>query len=313
MRSISTILYCVFFIMATVIINSCKKEKVNPPVLTTKVVSEITPVAAASGGEIANDGGTLITSRGICWSTSQNPVIENSKTKVTGTIGAFTSKLDNLTPATLYYIRAYATNSAGTGYGNEVSFTTLQPDPVSVSDVDGNTYNVIRFGTQVWMKENLKTTKWPDGTAINLINSDGLWGTQSVTSRAYCWLNDDIAFKDVYGALYTWAGALGACPTGWHVPSNDEWSALITYSGGQNAAASNLTISYNNGFAAKPGGTRTSTGSFFGADRFGYWWTSTQFDSGNARDIYIDFSAINLFNEANYNNAGLSVRCIMNN
>lgn len=96
------------------------------PSLTTTSISSILNTSAQSGGNISNEGETSITARGICWSTSHNPTIaDNTTTNGTGT-GSYTSNLNGLTPNTTYYVRAYATNSTGTGYGNEVSFTTLQ-------------------------------------------------------------------------------------------------------------------------------------------------------------------------------------------
>jgi uncharacterized protein (TIGR02145 family) len=303
--------FSTFVILLTIlIINSCAKEKVDFPILTTKTAYDITPDEAVSGGEVTEDGGAPVTSRGICWSTSHNPTVEDSKKIVSGTTGDFTCDLDQLTPGTLYFIRAFAGNSAGTGYGNEVSFTTLEPDPATVTDADGNSYHVSRFGTQLWMRENLKTTKWPDGTLLTFIDSDFSWGGLSGTSKAYCWLNDNAANKDTYGALYTWAAAKGACPTGWHLPADEEWEKLITFLGGTNAAGGNLRDSWNGGFSALPGGTRTAIGSFFGGDRFGYWWTSTPFDPGNAWNFYLDFNSSTLFKGSRYNYEGNSVRCL---
>jgi uncharacterized protein (TIGR02145 family) len=303
----------IILILVILITKSCKKDSTDLPTLTTSDITGITPVAAAAGGEVTNDGGDVIISKGICWNTSQNPTTENFKTISISTKSSFTGNLSQLTPGTLYYVRAFATNSAGTGYGNQVTFTTQPPDPVSVTDADGNPYGVVRFGTQLWMKENLKTTKYPDGTIITLVNSDFTWGSMSITSKAYCWLNDDINNKDSYGALYTWPAALGACPAGWHLPGDDEWTTLITYLGGTQAAGSNLRDSGNDDFNALSGGTRTSIGSFFGANRFGYWWTSTPFDPGNAWNLYLDFNSFTLFKGANYNYAGNSVRCLRDN
>lgn len=98
---------------------------ISPPALTTTGISAITSSTASSGGNVTSNGGAAVTARGICWSTSQFPTTSDSFTSESGTTGAFTSNLTSLSAGTLYYVRAYATNSVGTAYGNEVSFTTL--------------------------------------------------------------------------------------------------------------------------------------------------------------------------------------------
>ena len=129
------------------------------PTLTTTEITSITASSAAGGGNITDDGGSAITARGVCWSTNQNPTIADNKTEDGTGSGIFTSAISNLSTATTYYVRAYATSSAGTAYGPELSFTTLSnpnlnPDLTygSVSDNEGNTYATIVIGTQTWME-----------------------------------------------------------------------------------------------------------------------------------------------------------------
>jgi uncharacterized protein (TIGR02145 family) len=123
-----------------------------------------------------------------------------------------------------------------------------------VTDYDGNTYHTIRIGNQVWMAENMKTTKYSNGTEIPLVNTSGAWATLTATDKAYCWYNDDLSDKETYGALYNWAAAMngeassdfnpsgvqGICSTGWHLPSSSEWSTLIAYLGGTSIAGGKL-------------------------------------------------------------------------
>jgi len=120
MREAFALLLAFLFILS---LNSCKEDKPTPPVISTTAITEVTPTTAVSGGNIANDGGATIILKGVCWNTSDNPTIENSTTSDSGT-DSFTSKITQLSPQTLYYVRAYATNSAGTSYGMTVSFKT---------------------------------------------------------------------------------------------------------------------------------------------------------------------------------------------
>lgn len=194
------------------------------PTLNTTDVSSITITTAISGGDIANDGGAEVTSRGVCWSTSPKPTIANSKTTDGSGETGFTSNLTGLIANTTYYVRAYATNNVGTGYGNTIIIKTY-----AVADVDGNLYRSITIGTQVWMVENLKTTKYNDGTDIPNIIDNTAW--TSLTTPAYCWYNNDISYKNTFGALYNWyaVNTSKLAPNGWHVPSDAEWTILDNY------------------------------------------------------------------------------------
>jgi hypothetical protein len=126
-------------IVITVFLNACKKEKPDSPVVTTTAVTGISYTVAASGGEVTSDGGAPVIARGIYWGTTTEPSVENSKTIQDGGTGVFTSNITGLTPNTLYYVRAYATNSAGTGYGNELSFTTNKTALATLTTLSINT------------------------------------------------------------------------------------------------------------------------------------------------------------------------------
>ena len=215
---------------------------IRVPTVTTTSISSIASTTATSGGNVTDDGGATVTARGVCWSTSHNPTTSNSKTTNGTGIGSFTSSLTGLTAGTTYYVRAYATNSAGTAYGNERSFSTSQdgqpcPNATTITDRDGNTYNTVQIGDQCWMKQNLKTTKYADGTSI----SQG--STTSTTTAYWYYPNNSSSNKATYGLLYNWkavmrnsssssanpSGVQGICPTGWHVPSQAEWVQLLNY------------------------------------------------------------------------------------
>jgi uncharacterized protein (TIGR02145 family) len=299
----------------------------NPIVLatlTTTTVGSITSTTAVSGGDITADGGGTITARGVCWSKTQNPTTTDSKTTDGAGTGSFTSNLTALNVATTYYVRAYATNAAGTAYGDEKSFTTLQ-----LKDADGNVYTSVTIGTQVWMIENLKTTKYNDGTAIPNITDKTDW--DALITPGYCWYNNNAStYKATYGAMYNWyavtvnTGKL--CPVGWHVPTHVEWQILETYLGGSSVAGSKLKESgithwkspntgatNETGFTALPGGRRTSTYGFDAIEVYGNWWSSTPSSDVDAfaRIMRYDNSSFSMWFSFKFH--GLSVRCLKDN
>ncbi len=300
-------------------------EPIHLATLTTDAVSSITQTTAVSGGNITDDGGGNITVRGVCWSISQSPTINDNYTDDGAGTGAFTSNITGLNTGTTYYVRAYATNEAGTAYGNEVSFTT---EPLT--DADGNFYKTVIIGEQLWMAENLKTTKYSDGTDIPLVISGWKWATLS--SPGFCWYdNDRETYGDIYGALYNWFAVNTdlLCPDGWHVPDNEEWDILTDYLGGAEIAGGklketgtthwkspNTNATNESGFTGRPGGFRIRYWDikcysiFDQLGMFGYWWSYSEYDNNSS-----------WFRELGYNTGraevnhidkgkGLSVRCI---
>ena len=211
------------------------------PTLTTADVTAITTTAATSGGNITSDGGSAVTARGVCWATTQNPTTSNSKTTNGTGSGSLISNLTGLSSNTTYYLRAYAINSAGTTYGTEISFKTANPTSGTFTDIDGNTYHYVTIGTQVWMVENLKTTKYRNGESISNVTANASWN--NATSGAFCYYNNDPINKDVYGLLYNWHAVSdfrNIAPTGWHIPNDAEFNTLRTYVGGEGAAGAKL-------------------------------------------------------------------------
>jgi uncharacterized protein (TIGR02145 family) len=201
-----------------------------PILLTTTPASSIGETSALSGGVVSSDGGAGVTVRGVCWSVNPTPTINDTKTTDGAGTGSFTSTLSGLTAGTKYYVRAYATNNIGTGYGAQISFTTAGGEiPEELTDADGNVYDTVMIGSQIWMKENLKTTTYSDGTPITFITDSLAWLADH--QGAYTWFHNDDGYKVTYGALYNWyavnTGKL--CPTDWHVPTEDEWMTLQNY------------------------------------------------------------------------------------
>ena len=205
---------------------SIKSEDINPPSILTSPVNSITIVSAISGGNIIDNGGSAITSRGVCWSTAQNPTTADSNTSDGNDLGSYISTVSGLSPGTTYYLRAYANNIAGTGYGEEISFRTYNLD--AIQDIEGNYYNIVNLGDKNWLAENLKTTRFNDGNSIPNVTDNEEWG--DLTTPGYRFYDNNIGNMNIYGALYNWytvnTGIL--CPTGWHIPNNLEWIVMST-------------------------------------------------------------------------------------
>ncbi len=164
--------------------NSCKKTENAIPILTTDLVINVTQTTATCGGNVTSQGDNPIIARGICWATSQNPTILFPHTTDGSGMGKFTSRITELNFNTTYYVRAYATNSDGTEYGNQVNFTAPWGPRGTVTDIDGNVYHTITIGTQVWMAENLKTTRYNDGNTIPLVTDSDVWAF--LTTPGFC-------------------------------------------------------------------------------------------------------------------------------
>jgi uncharacterized protein (TIGR02145 family) len=299
------------------------------PSLSTTTVTDIKQTSIYSGGNITSDGGAVITDRGVCWGTAQDPLVTGNHTSDGSGSGSFTSNVTGLTPNTTYYLKAYAKNSAGTGYGNEVNFITKQ-DTV-VKDIDNNSYKIITAGTQVWMAENLKTTHFNDGTEIPLETDNTAWS--NLTGPGYCWFGNDMAsYKPIYGALYNWfvtdslsTGGKNVCPTGWHVPSNAEWNILIALYGGGNVAGGLLketgTVHWNapntgatnaSLFSAVAGGYRHYNGTCNYDRTNGYWWSATSYNSSTAWRLFMYYNSASISYDYLEKNCGFSIRCIKN-
>jgi uncharacterized protein (TIGR02145 family) len=203
-----------------------------------------------------------------------------------------------------------------------LGLTDLQAQ--TVKDIDGNVYTSVTIGNQVWMAENLKTTKYNDGTAIPLVADDKAW--EALTTPAYCWYNNDAtANKKTYGALYNWytVNTKKLCPTGWHVPSDAEWTTLTTNLGGESVAGGklketgtthwqspNMGATNETGFTALPGGYRNNYGPYNDIGYYGYWWSATEANATYA--WYRHLSYANSYVYRNYFNKhyGFSVRCL---
>jgi uncharacterized protein (TIGR02145 family) len=207
--------------------------------------------------------------------------------------------------------------------------TVIIPPPATITDIDGNIYKTITIGTQVWLKENLKTTRYNNGKAIPLITEDKAWGESRMSEQsAYCWYNNDTGiYKSTYGALYNCftVDQGNLCPTGWHVPSDEEWTTLINFIGGYSTGGGILketgyihwdvpNIGATNywGFTAVPGGYRFADGKFFGISSVAHWWSAsdTEYDDIGSF-FYVSFNGAYISLSQQLKVYGFSVRCIM--
>jgi len=313
-----------------VIVSSCKKEiiRIIPEVSTIEVTC-VTPISASSGGIITSISNTEILEKGVCWSKTEMPSVLDSKTNETPIPNSmnFISNINGLTSNTIYYVRAYVTTDAGTSYGNEVSFMTpvdRSGESGTVIDIDGNVYHTIGIGSQIWTVENMKTTKLNDGTDISLGKCYRIW--TPLLSPGYCWYNnDEIEFKEEYGALYNWYAVKTGdlCPSGWHVPDDYEWTVLEAYLGGSEIAGGkmketkdthwkspNTNATNESGFTALPGGSRGDQALFIDIGELSIFWTSSWDLVDKAYYRSLSFSGSDLAKGAKAIEYGASVRCI---
>jgi uncharacterized protein (TIGR02145 family) len=303
------------------LIQSCvsKKERLF---LETRDVTEISTTTSTCGGNITNKKGIELSSRGVCWSRNESPAIKDNHTNEGRGKGGYVSLLKGLLPGTTYFVRAYAIAGVDTIYGEIISFSTEGYG--TVNDIEGNRYKTVKIGSQTWMTENLRTTRYNDSTIIRVIEENDAWAAQS--APACCWYkNSEEAFKSMYGTIYNWyavnTGKL--CPVGWHVPSKAEWDLLEEFLGGSATAGGILketgdefwqtpntgaTNQYR--FSALPGGLRYLDGEFRDFGFGGYWWSSTELNEDRAYFRHIFYQDGSFFSFDNEKRNGFYVRCI---
>lgn len=419
----------IIIIVISVFIECRKKEEV--PIVTTNAISDITATSATSGGDITSDGSSNVITRGVCWSTETSPTIANNKTIDGFGEGGFSSSLTPLRGATNYYVRSYASNRAGTGYGPEISFTTIGQPPspgampatnisatsatlnaavnanflstavtfeygsstnygdtipanqspiaggtdtnvnadikgltpatfyhyrvktvnqlgttygddltfnTKLTDVDGNNYNTVTIGSQVWMKENLKTTKYRNGDLIGT-TAQATLDITTETSPKYQWAHTIIDYGRLY-TYYTITDSRNVCPAGWHIPTDGEWTTLTDYlsnngygfGGNMNYIAKSLAATSgwtqdpvagdvgndqgsnnSSGFTGLPGGGRYSSGVMNFVTYHGIWWSSTESSAAHAYFRCIGYIPAAVFRGEFSESYGLSVRCLRDN
>ncbi len=276
--------------------------------------------------------GTLV-SLGEFGSNETDVVIMNNNVIAPAQINAFINRVENVNALIQmqYNLGDRLLFRAFSG-SNYCTITTLIPTGnavvtsnfVDCTDADGNHYAIVQIGNQTWMAENLRTSTFNNGMAINNVRVDTVW--KSLTTPAFCWFfNDSSSYDRSIGKLYNWFtidpttnGNTSLCPVGWHVPTDSEWTTLQTYLGGwvfaggkmkqkcsstwhsPNSGATNET-----GFSAAPSGWRYE-GYFMVVDRYSYYWSSTEWDNC-AR---LDYDNGNLVRNCTRKVDGMTIRCI---
>jgi uncharacterized protein (TIGR02145 family) len=201
--------------------------------------------------------------------------------------------------------------------GNNIVYGT-------VTDIDGNVYRTVRIGSQEWMAENLKTTSYRNGDAIANVSDNNSWF--NLTTGAYCNYNNDENYVATYGRFYNWYAVndgRNLAPAGWHVSTDADWAALITYLGGEAVAGGylkeagtthwsspNTGATNESGFTALPGGYRNPDGPSNHIGNIGFWWTATVDNTNKAWRLTMRYFDIAVERNSYYMMGGMSVRCV---
>ena len=202
------------------------------PIVNTIAASNIDKTEATLNAEIEVDGNENISERGFFWSEIANPNNSSAKLVYSGTNNTFGANLTGLVENNTYYFRAYCINNGILKLGQILSFKTNTDMPANMVDIDGNIYPVVKIGGQVWAAENLRTTKFADGSQIPYVSGSSQW--ESMTTSARCFYNNDANINSVSGTLYNWYATVDPrklCPTGWHVSTDQDWKTMETFLG----------------------------------------------------------------------------------
>jgi uncharacterized protein (TIGR02145 family) len=305
---------------------NCSSATNNGTLTATSTATGVTSVISYTGGNGGTHNGQVVTSKGVTGLTAtlQAGTFANGNGNLTYTITG--------TPATSG-TASFALNIGGKICTMTRTVAIAPQNPTSgygsnITDVEGNSYKTVYIGTQQWMGENLKTTKYSDGTSIPNITDNSLW--QNNTTGAWAYYNNDAANNAKYGKLYNWYavnptsnGNKNVCPTGWHVPTDAEWTVLMDYLGGKTIAGGKMkevgTTNWNSPntsstntslFTGLPGGSRNNGGNCDNIGSLGHWWSSTEGLTYNAWFrvlVYNDGYVISYYNPKKY---GFSVRCL---
>ncbi|MDA3882114.1 MAG: FISUMP domain-containing protein [Bacteroidales bacterium] len=321
----------------------------NIPTVQSTNVTDVTLISAICEGTVTDDAGYIVTDRGFCMSQSPTPTINDTLLTNGLGVGSFTTKLDSLGINTTYYVRAYANNENGTAYGSTMVFTTvtfpfLNPDFKYdfVTDIEDNIYSTIDIGSQTWMTQNLRTTKFNDGSNIEHITNNTIW--DNTFTDAYCWPHNNFdVYAETQGALYNWFAVETdkLCPDGWHVPTNNDWNILFDYliengynfdgSTEENKLAKSLSSELSNwdspssdegapcntpelnntsGFSVMTSNFRIYNGDFVSGLLVSFLWSASENDMYTAHTMLIDGASSIVEISSEDKRQGSNVRCV---
>lgn len=315
-------------IIGTVSSIVCSSPTNNGSITAKSSASGVSSVITYSGGNGKSHNGQTVNSTGVLG------------LKATLQAGNFVNGTGNLT----YTISGTPTTS-GTAYfainiggktcvlSRSVAIATQQPSSgygTNITDIDGNTYKTVYIGTQHWMGENLKVSKYNDGTIIPNVSDASQWA--QLTTGAWAYYNNNSVNNTKYGKLYNWYtidsttnGKKNICPTGWHVPNDAEWTVLTEFLGGDNSAGGKMkevgTTNWSSPnsnavntsiFTGRPGGYRLSSGKYGNFNVLGYWWSSNLYYVDNAWYLNLFNYSGGIYKHYSELNRGYSVRCIKN-
>lgn len=323
-------------LFALIVFNSCEKTE-DVAQVNTLDITNVTSHSATVRGNITAEGSIAIIARGFCWSKNPEPELHNPYTKFvsdTEGAGSISWEIKQLNADVTYFVRAFYITSKDTVYGNQLEFATqdyIQFNPEvsygTVTDIDGNVYKTVTIGSQTWMAENLRTTRYQNGDPILNEKDPKFWTLQGYNPGAYCYFEHNKTKAGIYGAYYNWYAANDArniAPAGWRVATEEDWEELKAYCYqriGQNYGyslrepttahwqASNWVSFNETGFTALGADKAyTSTDSKWVKGNYGFFWTS----SGSA-----DLPVHAQLNEVvdltpSQPNFGFSIRCVKN-
>jgi uncharacterized protein (TIGR02145 family) len=290
-----------------------------PPVATTQPATNVTATTATLNGIVDPNGSSTTvtfeygttTAYGSTATATQSPLSGSGNINVSADITGLSAN------STMHF-RVKAENTNGTAMGSDLNFVVQQA--LTVTDYDGNVYQTVQIGTQIWLKENLKTTHYRDGTAIPNVSDQNQWS--NLTSGAYCNYNNSTSNSDIYGRLYNWYAVCNShnlAPEGWHISTDAEWTTLRDFLGGPEVAGGkikeagfthwsspNTGATNESGFTALGGGYRKYSGEFSGILTYENWYS----DGQNGWVVMHIHSALGGGGANGSPNNGCAIRCV---